>query len=227
MKAAYKSRSADHYRRISYFHHSFVMQATGNSTSVATIRSSSIMMQLSRALALLLCHFTIARVHAESLTLLDRFAIYEQLALHQTYIDNPSDCVYAQRYASLYWPEGSFTVIDPDRETTFTGPTEMRMNYDYAHSVFPLYQWAHSIPVWEITESNVTDQANVHWRWRVDWKSNTTGVVSTGTYDDIFEKRGSIWKCLKRVSRDDPNWPLYLFAPYSANENSTFRSSCD
>lgn len=180
----------------------------------------------SAALATLLPQLLLNPVAAGPLTATDRFEIYEQLNLHQTYIDNAPDCVYALKYVSLYWPEASFTVIDPDRETTFTGPKEMQQNYDFAHSVFPLASWYHSVPVWEIIESKVSNQAITHWRWRVDWKANSTGVVSTGTYDDIFEKRNGVWKCLKRVSRDDPNWPLWLFAPYSANENNTFRSSC-
>lgn len=163
---------------------------------------------------------------AASLTVTDRFEIMEQLYLHQTYIDNPPDCAYAKKYISLYWPEGSFTVIDPDRTTTFTGPKEMQMNYDFAHSVFPLASWYHSVPRWEIVESKVANQAIAQWRWRVDWRANSTGVVSAGTYEDVFEKRNGVWKCLKRVSRDDPNWPLWLFAPYSANQNTTFKSSC-
>lgn len=188
--------------------------------------SPATMTRFTSLIILILTTHLCVHAYASHLSLLDRFAIYEQLALHQSYIDNPPDCIYAEKYANLYWPEASFTVIDPDRETTFTGPKELRANYDYAHTVFPLYQWAHSVPVWEISESRTSNQAKVHWRWRVDWRSNTTGVVSTGTYDDVFEKRDGTWKCLKRVSRDDPNWPLYLFAPYSANENSTFRSSC-
>ena len=55
--------------------------------------------------------------------------------------------------------------------------------------------------------------------------ANTTGVVSTGTYDDIFEKRNGTWKVLSRVSNVDPNWPTYLFAPYAEAGNLTFRAS--
>ena len=69
-------------------------------------------------------------------------------------------------------------------------------------------------------------KASAFWKWRVDWKANTTGVVSTGTYEDVLEKRGEEWKVLSRVSRDDPNWPLYIFAPYTANFEALYRSSC-
>jgi hypothetical protein len=90
--------------------------------------------------------------------------------------------------------------------------------------------WRHSVGAWEIdaadASSNGNQRASVYWKWRVDWKANTTGVVSTGTYNDVFEKRGDEWKVLKRTSRDDPNWPLYLFAPYSANAGNLFHSSC-
>ena len=107
---------------------------------------------------------------------------------------------------------------------------EIRGNYDYAHSVFPLYQWRHSVGAFQITpHKNASSpylQASTFWKWRVDWKANTTGVVSTGTYNDVFEKRGDEWKVLTRVSRDDPNWPLYIFAPYADNAASLFRSGC-
>lgn len=162
-------------------------------------------------------------VRSADLTPIDRFLIFEQLQLHQHYIDNDASLASAQKYVSLYWPEASFTVIDPDRRTTFQGPDELKMNYDFAHSVFPLYQWAHSMGPFEITGQDNT--AYVSWRWRVDWKANTTGVVSTGTYSDTFEKRNDIWKVLNRTSEDDPNWPLYLFSPYSALANQTFRPS--
>ena len=108
---------------------------------------------------------------------------------------------------------------------------EIRGNFDYAHSVFPLYMWRHSVGAFQILPYNNASsggplRATAFWKWRVDWKANTTGVVSTGTYNDVFEKRGQEWKVLSRVSRDDPNWPLYLFAPYAANEKSLYRSSC-
>ena len=128
----------------------------------------------------------------------------------------------------------------------------IRSNFDYAHSVFPLYQWRHSVGAFQISPSppNTTTnsssspsssspsseppaaapppalQASALWKWRVDWKANTTGVVSTGTYEDVFEKRGEEWKVLRRVSRDDPNWPLYVFAPYADNAEGLYRSSC-
>ena len=56
-----------------------------------------------------------------SLTLLDRFAIYEQMHLHQTFIDTDQTCANSRAYANLYWPEGSFRVIDPNRDNTVNG----------------------------------------------------------------------------------------------------------
>ena len=58
---------------------------------------------------------------AQTLTLIDRFAIYEQMHLHQTLIDTDQTCANAHAYADLYWPEGSFRVIDPNRDSTVTG----------------------------------------------------------------------------------------------------------
>lgn len=81
-----------------------------------------------------------------------------------------------------------------------------------------------SPPVHANTEG--CERAYVHWNWRVDWKANATGVVSTGTYDDVLEKRNGEWKILAKVSRVDANWPLYLFAPYVASQQTTFQSTC-
>jgi hypothetical protein len=110
------------------------------------------------------------------------------------------------------------------------GHRNIRGNFDYAHSVFPLYQWRQSMGVFEIYEpyhgTNGSLAVDAHWNWRVDWKANTTGVVSTGYYDDVFEKRDGVWKVLHRISHDDPNWPIYVFAPYVANEDRSFVSSC-
>lgn len=120
------------------------------------------------------------------------------------------------------------------------GHQAIRSNYDYAHSVFPLSQWRHSAGAFEISDTplpnhpsptvNVNtkgcERAYVHWKWRVEWKANATGVVSTGTYDDVFEKRNGQWKILAKVSRVDPNWPLYLFAPYVVSQKATFQISC-
>ncbi|KAJ3496958.1 hypothetical protein NLG97_g2275 [Lecanicillium saksenae] len=175
-----------------------------------------------------------------SLSALDRFSIFEQINLHQAYIDNNLTCDNAKLYASLYWPEGTFRVIDPNRDATVAGDKGIRGIYDYAHSVFPLSQWRHSVGLFQISNEPIPnfpappvsaspqgcERAFVYWHWRVDWKANTTGVVSTGTYSDVFEKRGQEWKLLAKVSRDDPNWPLYLFAPYITSQNETFQSSC-
>lgn len=54
-----------------------------------------------------------------SLSALDRFSIFEQINLHQAYIDNNLTCDNAKLYASLYWPEGTFRVIGiPTTNTT-------------------------------------------------------------------------------------------------------------
>ena len=172
----------------------------------------------------------IAPTLAQELTVADKFTIYEQMNKHQAYIDHEGTCADAKQYADLYWPEGTFRVIDPNRDATVTGHVGIRSNYDSAHSIFPLYMWRHSVQAWEITEANAApsgaERADAYWKWRVDWKANISGVVSTGTYTDVFEKRNGDWKVLHRTSRDDPNWPLYIFAPYSANADRLFKSSC-
>ena len=181
-------------------------------------------------LSLTLLATAISTATASPLTVADKFNIVEQLNLHQAYIDNDGSCANARLYASLYWPEASFRAIDPNRDGTATGDVEIRGAYDFDHSVFPLYMWRHSVGAWEISPGadgpSGEQRADVFWKWRVDWKANTTGVVSTGTYNDVFEKRNDVWKVLQRTSRDDPNWPLYLFAPYSANMDDLFKSSC-
>jgi hypothetical protein len=158
------------------------------------------------------------------LTFEGHFEIFTQLNLHQAYIDHDASSASAEQYVNLYWPEANRTVLNPDRETLFSGPDGLKMNIDFAHSVFPLSQWAHSLGPFEITDVG-GGIANTHWRWRVDWQANTTAVVSIGYYDDVFEKRNETWKCLVRVSHDDPNWPLYLFAPYSLNADRLFKAS--
>ena len=70
-------------------------------------------------LALGLSHLALST--AQRISLLDRFAIYEQMHLHQTLIDTDQTCTNSRAYASLYWPEGSFRVIDPNRDSTVTG----------------------------------------------------------------------------------------------------------
>ena len=107
-------------------------------------------------------------VFAQGLQLMDRFAIYEQMALHQTYIDNDQSCEKAHLYASLYWPEASFRVIDPNRDITVTGHQEIRGNFDSAHSVFPLYMWRHSVGAFEIQPQ--ASSAEGHQRAKAFWK---------------------------------------------------------
>ena len=179
---------------------------------------------------LYLLPFIISSSVAQTLSPMDRFSIYEQISLHQTYIDTELTCADAHAYADLYWPGASFRVIDPNRDSTVTGHCNIRSNFDYAHSVFPLYMWRHSVGAFKIDPTDAGPdgeaRAKAFWKWRVDWKANTTGVVSTGTYHDLFEKRNEEWKVLSRTSRDDPNWPLYIFAPYAANADNLFQSSC-
>ena len=50
-------------------------------------------------------------------------------------------------------------------------------------------------------------------------------MVSTGTYQDRFEKRDGAWKCLERISDIDPNWPVTLFQPWIDAAGQTFRAS--
>ena len=80
----------------------------------------------------------------EELTISDRFTIFEQLNLHQHYIDNDASLESARKYVGLYWPEAKFTVHDL-RNSTFDGPEALKQLYDYAHSVFPLHKWRHSV----------------------------------------------------------------------------------
>ncbi|PQZ60261.1 MULTISPECIES: nuclear transport factor 2 family protein [unclassified Microbacterium] len=152
----------------------------------------------------------------------DRFEIFEQLTLHQRYIDNDASRESAEKYVSLYWPDSQFTVNDL-RTQTFNGPAELKNLYDYAHSVFPLNKWFHEVVWFEITGSG--DQASVAWRWRVNWKEGGQGVVSTGTYDDVFERRDGLWKPLTRVSNIDPNWPAELFKPFVDRQDELFKAS--
>jgi hypothetical protein len=74
----------------------------------------------------------------EPLSVLDRFAIVEQLQRHQRCIDNDASRASAMKYVVLYWPDAKFTVHDL-RHTTFEGPDGLKQLYDYAHSVFPLH----------------------------------------------------------------------------------------
>jgi hypothetical protein len=82
--------------------------------------------------------FAIFTTVTSTLTTSDKFAIVEQLNLHQAYIDNDGSCHNAKLYASLYWPDASFRAIDPNRDGTATGHVQIRGAYDYDHSVFPL-----------------------------------------------------------------------------------------
>lgn len=156
------------------------------------------------------------------LTALERFEIFEQLTLHQRRIDNDASRASADAYVDLYWPEAAFTVHDL-RTQTFTGPDELKNLYDYAHSVFPLEKWFHEVGWFEITGAG--DAASVSWRWRVNWKEGGEGVVSSGTYQDRFERRAGVWKVIERVSDIDPNWPAALFQPYVDRQDELFRAS--
>lgn len=158
----------------------------------------------------------------QELTISDRFAIFEQLNLHQHHIDNDASLESVRKYVDLYWAEAKFTVNDL-RHSTFEGPEGLKQLYDYAHSVFPLHKWRHSVGAFVIEGSG--DEATAEWHWTVNWKAEKEGVVSTGTYTDRFQKRNGQWKCLERTSEIDPNWPASLFQPFVDDEKNTFKSS--
>lgn len=67
--------------------------------------------------------------------------------------------------------------------------------------------------------------ATAEWRWIVSWKVDQAGTVSAGTYNDRFQRRNGVWKCLQRTSNVDPNWPAALFQPWVDKEKETFRAS--
>ncbi len=152
----------------------------------------------------------------------DRIAIFEQLNIHQRCIDAAWGRQQAERYSFLYWPEGKFNINDL-RTTTYDGHDGMKQMFDYAHSVFPMDKWFHSMGAFEI--SGAGERAEAHWRWIVSWKADTVGTVSTGTYDDVFERRDGVWKCLERTSRTDPNWPEALFQTFIDAADKTFKAS--
>ena len=157
-----------------------------------------------------------------NLTVQDHFAIFEQLHLHQRCIDNDPSPESVTKYVDLYWPEAKFTVHDL-RDVTFDGPDGLKRLYDYAHSVFPLEKWSHSVGAFAIEGDG--DQACAEWRWIVSWRAEQTGTVSTGTYYDRFEKRNGVWKCIERVADVDANWPAALFKPFVDQEKERFRAS--
>ncbi|NHZ42232.1 hypothetical protein F1609_18945 [Massilia sp. CCM 8693] len=152
----------------------------------------------------------------------DRFEIFEQLNLHQRYIDNDASLASAQTYIGLYWPEAEFSVKDI-RENVFRGVAGLKQLYDYAHSVFPLHLMRHALGTFVIDGGD--NVALVEWNWIVTWKAEKEGVVSTGTYTDRFEKRNGVWKCLARASNVDPNWPADLFQPWVDQQETTFKAS--
>lgn len=60
----------------------------------------------------------------------------------------------------------------------------MKYLYDFHHSVFPIGDWFHTLGVYQFIDIDTTtltpvygpnNQTRLHWRWRVDWKVNTTG----------------------------------------------------
>ena len=158
----------------------------------------------------------------QALTLEDRFVIFEQMNLHQQRIDGGWGLEQAQAYVDLYWPEGKFTVIDL-RHQTFEGADGLKQMYDFAHSVFPIEKWSHDMGPFSIEGSG--NRANAHWRWAVKWRHEIQGTVSTGIYDDVWEKRGGVWKCLERTSSIDQNWPAQTFQPYVDKQDERFRAS--
>ena len=157
-----------------------------------------------------------------NLTLEDRFTIFEQMNRHQQAIDAGWGREQAEAYCDLYWPEGKFTVIDL-RHQTFEGAKGLKEMYDYAHSVFPIEKWSHDMGPFSIEGSG--NRATAHWRWVVKWRQEIQGTVSTGTYDDVWEKRDGVWKVLERTSTIDQNWPEVTFKPYSDRGDELFRAS--
>ena len=99
----------------------------------------------------------------------------------------------------------------------------MKEMFDYAHSVFAIDHWFHSLGPFEIAGSG--DEATANWRWIVSWKAERVGTVSTGTYADRFQRRNGTWKCLERTSNVDPNWPAEMFQKYIDAADMTFRKS--
>jgi hypothetical protein len=158
----------------------------------------------------------------QELTVQDRFEIFEQLNKHQRAIDAGAGKDAVENYRSLYWPEAKFHVFDL-REATFEGPDGMKQMYDYAHSVFPIEKWFHTMGPFEITGAG--DHATAEWRWIVSWREGHVGTVSTGTYSDRFERRNGVWKCIERTSRVDRNWPADLFQPYIDLADKRFKAS--
>lgn len=158
----------------------------------------------------------------DGLSVQDRFEIFEQLNLHQHYIDVPFGIDSVRKYQSLYWPEGKFTVHDL-RSQVFEGSDGMKKMFDYAHSVFPIGKWFHTMGPFQIEGS--ANEATVEWRWIVSWREDQVGTVSTGTYTDRFQKRNGTWKCLERVSQTDPNWPADMFQLYVDKANQSSRES--
>lgn len=152
----------------------------------------------------------------------DRFTIFAQMNMHQRIIDKGWGREQAELYNALYWPEGKFNINDL-RTTTYEGHDGMKQMFDYAHSVFPMDKWFHSMGAFEIAGSG--DRAEAHWRWVVSWKAGQVGTVSTGTYDDVFERRNGVWKCLERTSKTDPNWPEALFQTFIAAADTSFKAS--
>ena len=69
------------------------------------------------------------------------------------------------------------------------------------------------------------DRATAGWHWIVQWREGATGIASTGTYNDVFERRNGQWKCLERVSSVDANWPIEMFKEWADREQETFRAS--
>ena len=168
------------------------------------------------------CAVNLTSVAEQTLTLQDRFEIYEQLNLHQRLIDTGWGKEPARKYTDLYWPEGKFNVVDI-RHSTFEGPAGLKQMFDYAHSVFPLDKMFHTMGTFQIAGDGTT--ATADWRWIVNWKEEQKGVLSTGTYSDRFEKRNGVWKCLERTSVVDPNFPADVFQSWSAVAEKTFRES--
>lgn len=59
----------------------------------------------------------------------------------------------------------------------------------------------------------------------MSWKAEQVETVSSGTYDNIFERRDGVWKCLERTSKTNLNWPEDLFQLFPDAADITFKAS--
>ncbi len=144
-----------------------------------------------------------------ALTPADKLDITEQIHRHQRYIDNDASPASARKYADLYWPDATFHTLYTNPVGLYQGTDSIRQLYDYAHSAFPIDQQKHLVSTMVLEGDG--NEATVEWYWIVMWRKAFTGLVSSGTYVDRFQKRDGVWKCLERKHAVDDNWPRPYF----------------